>query len=338
MNTPLGVVLCFSTLMLTSTPLRAESAPVVVRVSSVAPEGTPWERQIKRTAKTILEASGGKAKFKLYLGGRKGDEKSLVRQCRDGSIELIAVSTAALATQVPALQVLELPFLFGSTEEADFVLDNYLYLPVKHLLAKRGFTLFQWAENGWQNFGVRTGVIKTPADLKGRKMRSQESPVHLATWRGLGASPVEMAVSEVLPALKTGLVEGFSQTPLFTFAAGWHQGIQSYTLSRHVYQPAIIVYSKKWFDKQSKSIRKALLSNIEDDTKFGREGVRKIGPGLIHNFEAYGIKLHKLSTHERQLFEDAARKVRADFERTASRDAKKLLKAIDAGKTAFKQQ
>lgn len=317
----------------------AQAADVVtVRVASVAPEGTPWEQQIRRTAKSIFDISSGKVKLKFYLGGKKGDEKSLVRQCRDGSVELVAVSTAALATQVPALQVLELPFLFDSTAEADYILDEHLYGPVKKLLAKRGYTMYQWAENGWQNFGLKDAFVTGPAALKGRKMRSQESPVHLATWRGFGASPVEMSVSEVLPALKTGLVEGFGQTPLFTFAAGWHQGIKHYTISHHVYQPAIMVYSKKWFDKQSKPIQNALLSNIETDTKAGRLGVRQLEPGLLQNFVAYGIKLHELTPSERADFKVAAATIRKQYEKTASRSAKRLLRAIDEGRKAFRKR
>lgn len=309
---------------------------ITVRVGTVAPEGTPWERQVNRTRKRVQKDSNQRVKLKIFLGGKKGDEKSLVRQCRDGRIEMIGVSTAALSTEVPALQALELPFLFQSTEEADFVLDK-LYGLTDKILKKHGFVMAQWAENGWQNFGLKDGFVKSPADLKGRKMRSQEAAVHIAAWRAFGASPVEMSVSEVAQALKTGLVDGFGQTPLFTFAAGWHQGIGFYTISHHVYQPAILVYSKKWFDKVAPDIQKILLDNIEEETRKGRRDVRMIEPGLVENFVKYGIKIYELTPAERDSFAAVAKKVRVEFKRTTSPDGKKLLAALEKAKAEFRQ-
>jgi TRAP-type C4-dicarboxylate transport system substrate-binding protein len=167
-------------------------------------------------------------------------------------------------------------------------------------------------------------------------MRSQESPIHIATWKSMGASPIEMAVSEVLPALNTGLVDGFAQTPLFTFAAGWHQGIKSYTISRHVYQPGVIIYSKKWFSKQTKEIQTVLMSNIEADTKNGRKGVRQIEPGLVQNFVNYGINVYTLTPEERAVFEKIAEQTHKAYLKRATKGAKQLYKAIQAGKKAFK--
>jgi TRAP-type C4-dicarboxylate transport system substrate-binding protein len=325
----------FMSILMAGTALAKEDK-VIVRLGTVAPEGTPWERALKKTRKRFKKMSAGKIKMKTFFGGQKGDEKSMIRQIKDGRLELFGGSTAALATEVPDLQVLELPFLFASNAEADFILDNYLYEPVKKIIDQYGFVLYQWAENGWQNFGMKEGFIKTPADLKGRKMRSQESPIHIATWKSMGASPIEMAVSEVLPALNTGLVDGFAQTPLFTFAAGWHQGIKNYTISRHVYQPGVIIYSKKWFSKQTKDIQTVLMSNIEADTKNGRKGVRQIEPGLVQNFVNYGINVYTLTPEERAVFEKIAEQTHKAYLKRATKGAKQLYKAIQAGKKAFK--
>lgn len=308
-----------------------------IRLGTVAPTGTPWEAQMKKT-KAYLEQAEPRIKLKTFFGGAKGDEKSLVRQCKDGRMEMIGVSTSALATEVPALEVLELPFLFESSAEADFVLDNYLKEPVSQIMRKNGFVLYQWAENGWQNFGTQYGFVKSPADLKGHKIRSQESQVHIATWKAFGASPVEMAVSEVLPALKTGLVEGFGQTPLFTFATGWHQGVQYYTVSRHVYQPAVIVYSAKWFDAQPAELQTKLLGDAEAQTRFSRDGVRKIEDGLLQNFVNYGIKVHELTAAERQSFAKQAEALHDGFTKKASKDAKAVWAKIREGKQAYRAQ
>lgn len=314
------------------TALPASAAEVTIRLGTVAPRGTPWELQMNRTKDKLGEAIPG-LKLKSYFGGAKGDEKSLVRQCRDGRLEMCGVSAAALATVVPDLQVLELPYLFESSKQADCVLDNHARPVLEEILENHGFVLYQLAENGWQNFASKDGFIKNPADLKGRKMRSQESPVHLAVWKAFGAAPVEMGVSEVLPALKTGLVDGFAQTPLFTFATGWYQGIEYYTVSRHLYQPGMIVYSKKWFDKQSADVRSTLkTTDIKAGEAFARQGIRAIEKPLIDNFTKAGIAVHELTPQERAKFVTISEKFHKTYAKKASAKSKKLLKAIEAGK------
>jgi TRAP-type C4-dicarboxylate transport system substrate-binding protein len=308
---------------------------IKVRGGTVAPEGTPWEQQMKNTKKHMRKASNGVIKMKVYFGGQKGDEKSLVRQVKDGRLEMYGGSTAALATEVPEIQVLELPFIFSDNKEADFILDKHLYKPVSEIVQNYGYVMYQWAENGWQNIGLTDGFVKSPADLAGRKIRSQEAPVHLLTWKMFGASPTEMPVSETLPALNTGRVDGFAQTALYTFAAGWYRGIKYYTLSRHLYQPGAVVYSKKWFDKSPEELRPILLGNHEADAAEGRKGVRRLEPGLIQNFKNYGIKVYELSAKERASFVKSAKAIRAEYTKTATPGAKRLLQVIDAAKKQY---
>ena len=90
---------------------------------------------------------------------------------------------------MPELSVLELPFLFESFDEADYTLDNHLFQPVSDAVSRQGFVMYQWAENGWQSFGSTFGPVKSPADLKGKKWRVQDSKVHWKIYEAFGASP-----------------------------------------------------------------------------------------------------------------------------------------------------
>src|SRR5258706_528704 len=86
---------------------------------------------------------------------------------------------------------------------------------------------------------------KTPwADLKNKKMRSQESYVHIEMWKALGASASAIPTTEVTTALKTGSVEGFDQALLYMVAGAWHTSIKHLTLSAHIYQPAVITFNQ----------------------------------------------------------------------------------------------
>jgi TRAP-type C4-dicarboxylate transport system substrate-binding protein len=151
--------------------------------------------------------------------------------------------------------------------------------------------------------------VKAPADLTGHKMRSQESQVHLETYRALGALPQPIAVTEVLTALQTGVIDGFDQTPLYTFAASWHLGIKHYSLTEHIYQPGLIVASRKEYEKLPPDLQKALVSDLGKITRDGRAGVRDLAPLLVQNFESAKIPVHRPTEADKDLFARATSKV-----------------------------
>jgi tripartite ATP-independent transporter DctP family solute receptor len=294
-------------------PARAADAPTTLKLATVAPEGTPWAEQLSAYKKQIDAASKGRLRVKPFLGGALGDENQTIAECRRGAIPLWGGSIGALASSVPEISVLELPYLFRAPQEADAVLDGRLAQDLKKLLLDRGFVLVLWAENGYRSFGSKWGPVRAPADLKGHKMRSQESQVHLEMYRALGALPQPIAVTEVLTALQTGVVDGFDQTPLYTFAASWHLGIKHYSLSEHVYQPGVVVASRKEYEKLPPDLQKALVGDLEKITRDGRAAVRELAPLLVQNFETAKIPVHRLNAAEKDAFAKATEKVHEKF-------------------------
>lgn len=307
-------------------------AAVDVKAGSVAPEGTPWDEWLKSVKTRMEKESGGELSVKVYLGGKLGGEKEMVEDTKVGRLQLFGGSVGALAARyVPELNVFELPFLFESDAEVDYVLDK-LRPEVKTLLEQRGFVFGMWAENGWHGYAVKGKCVQKPEDMTGLKMRSQESRIHLETYKAFGASPVELPVPEVLSSLQTGVVDGFSNTPLFSFATSWYQGVDHYTYTQHIYQPGIIVYSKKWFDAQPKKLQEILVKTTEE--KSGVAGVRAITEPLLENFTHAGIKLCRLDPAQRAAFTAKVKPVWDDFAKRSPAN-KKLLDAVLKAKAEF---
>ena len=321
----LGAALCM--ILGTVSPAQAK-AKYVIKFGTVAPDGTPWANQLKAIKKRIEKQSNGQIKMKLYLGGMLGGEVEMVRAVRRGRLQGWGGSTASVAegARIPQLQLMELPFLFRSFAEADHVLDKVVRDDYVKILAKKGFAFAQWHENGWRNFASKKKPIKTLADLQGMKMRSQESPVHLAMYKALGAQAESIAVPEVLGALKTGMVDGFDNTPLFSSATGWYEGIKFYTISQHIYQPAVIMYSKKFMDKLPVELRRIVIGDEPKETKKGRASVRNMRGALLKNFRDTGIKVYTMTKAERKPFIAACKKVHKKF---AKKVGRKLLKKVN---------
>lgn len=296
------------------------SKPIVqevyeVRLATIAPDGTPWSDQLKEMKKRIENESKGRVKFVTYTSGQLGGEIETLRSLQRGRIQAWGGSVGAVTSLVPELQLLELPYLFLDDKEADYILDEVVYKPFLDILADKGFLLHSWNENGWRHFASKKKPILTPPDLKGLKMRSQESSIHIEMWKAFGASPIPISIPEVMSALQTGLVDGFDNSTLFTSATGWYQGIEHFVISGHMYQPGIIIYNKKYFDSLPKDIQQILLGDSKHEAKLGRTGVREIEPEIIKILEKDGVKVHKMTDVQREQFAKLARPVHPKFKK-----------------------
>jgi TRAP-type C4-dicarboxylate transport system substrate-binding protein len=326
------LIIAFSLLV----PLCLHASDLSVKFGTIAPAGTPWADSLEEIKNRVGKESAGKIKIKTYLGGQLGGELEIMQKIRRGNIEGGGLTCAAMASIIPELDLLEVPYLFESSEEADFVLDNYLLVPFQKLFESKGFVMLTWAENGWRSIGHKSKQIKSPADLKAVKIRSQESKVHLAFWKKLSAAPVAIATPEVLPALQTGVVEAFDNTPLFTLAAEWQTAIKFYTVTNHIYQPAAVIYSKKWWDKLDANQKKILMGPGNGLAKEIRSNVRKLGDSLIGVLKESGITTYNLSPSELEAFKKASSGLADQAIKDIGGESAKIYALIQEGKKAFK--
>jgi TRAP-type C4-dicarboxylate transport system substrate-binding protein len=285
--------------------------PFVLNFGTVAPDGTPWAEQLKNLESRIEKESNGRVQVNLFMGGSLGSEREMIQDVKRGErLQGGGFSTGAVGAEldVPELTMLELPYLFNNRAEADTILDTVLYDATKKALAEKGVTFYAWSENGWRCFATKGGPATSPEELTKYKMRSQESSVHLDMYKAMNVQAVAKPVSEVLPSLNTGIVTGFDNTPLFSIAAGWIQPVTHYTLSRHIYQPAAVMYSKSFIESLPEDLKTIVLSNPQAESKRGRDGVRMLETGLIDTIKEMGISVVDLTPEQNKAFRKAVRK------------------------------
>ena len=188
-----------------------------------------------------------------------------------------------------------------------------LYQPVSDVPHK-GITFYAWAENGWRNMGTKGAEAPvTPELLAGYKMRSQESPVHLDMWKALGVQAVPKPTTEILPSLKTGIVSGYDNSPLFSLAGGLIEPISHYTLTQHIYQPAALVFSKKFIDGLPDDLETIVMKNAREEGIRGRKGVRALEKELIGTIEGLGAEVVTPTAEQKKAFRQKTRPVHKQF-------------------------
>jgi TRAP-type transport system periplasmic protein len=324
--------------VISGAPETSRAETHTLKIATVAPKGTPWASLLTTFKANVEKASGKRLRVRVFLGGTMGDENATVRETARGRLEGVGASTGAVASLVPELNAVEIPFMFRSAREADYVLDRVLLEPMEELFRERGLVLGFWSENGFRHFGSKRGKVSSPRDLRGRKMRSQESYVHLEMWKALSASPQAIPTTEVITALKTGAVDGFDQALLFAIAAGWHGEIQDLTLSGHIYQPAVIAFNRDWFDALPADLQRVLLDEGRKIVRQGREQIRALNPELIEIVKKAGVNVHTLSSAERADFERATARVRAAFRRSQGKSAARILDLVEKGVSDFRSR
>jgi TRAP-type C4-dicarboxylate transport system substrate-binding protein len=331
-----ALLLCSAALLVLPGEGQTGDAEFTINFGTVAPDGTPWATQLKDIKTRIQDESGGRIKVRIFLGGTLGGEVEMVQDIVEGGrLQGGGFSSAAVAegANVPELQLAELPYLFRTDAEVDYILDNVLYEPIKKKLRRRGLHLNMWAINGWRSFYTSNKSIHTLEDLREQKMRVQEAKVHKKMYEAFGVQAEPIAVPDVLDALNRGAVDGFDNTTLFGQASGWFEPTKYYTLSKHIFQPAVILYSRDFFDALPEDLQKIVEGDWRAEQEKGRKGVRDLEDELFVTYVAATTKIYTPTEAELAPFIEAAQTVH-----TAMRDevGGELLDLVNSELAAFR--
>jgi TRAP-type transport system periplasmic protein len=308
MKSVAAAVIVLLSVMAGIAPSVASAQTFELNIGSLAPKGTPWMALLEQLEREVEAESKGRINVIIRPAGVMG-EVEMVRETRTGErLQACAVTTGAIAEggNIPQLNLVELPFLFDSDRDADYVLDNVLYGEYGDILGRRGFKLVAWSENGWRSFATKGTAILTPADVKKFKMRSQESDVHLKMYTTFGAVAVQKPMTEVLTSLQSNVIDGLDNTALYIQAAGLAEALDHFTLTRHIYQPAAIIVNKRWFDTLPPDLQ-AIVNAKKSLGPGGRRAIRAEEAEMMGNFSFFGVEVHTLTPAQRKAFADVAR-------------------------------
>ena len=246
--------------------LGASAQTMVLKAADVHPAGYPNVVAVESMGKKLEAATNGRLKIQTFPGGVLGGEKEMIEQTQVGAINILRTSLGPVGTVVPEVNVFNLPFIFRSQEHARAVIDG----PIgDELLAKVSASPAKLVAIGWMDGGARSlytkKPVRTPADLKGQKVRMMGNPLFVDTMNAMRGNGISMGYGEVFTALQTGVVDGAeNNAPSYFTSNHYNTGAKYYTQTNHLIIPELLVVSKATWDKLSKDDQ-ALLK------KFGRE-------------------------------------------------------------------
>lgn len=245
--------------------------PIVIKFSHVVAADTPKGKAAEMFAKKAAELTGGKVKVEVYANSTLYKDKEEMEALQLGAVQMLAPSLAKFGPLgVKEFEVFDLPFIFSSYDDLRKVTNG----PVgKQLLAKlepKGIRGLAYWDNGFKSFSLNT-PIKSPADLKGKKLRIQSSKVLEEEIRSVGGMPQVMAFSEVYQALQTGVVDGTENPISNLYTQKMHEVQKHLTLTEHGYLGYAVIVNKKFWDGLPADIRKQLEEAMEQATRYANQ-------------------------------------------------------------------
>jgi TRAP-type C4-dicarboxylate transport system substrate-binding protein len=218
--------LCAVSLLAMTSPALAQGTEL--RIASLAPSGSPWMTVLDKAASETKTKTAGRVTLKYFEGGQQGDERDFVRKIKLGQLDGAAVTAVGLSMIDESIRVLELPMMFQSAEELDYVADK-LWPYFQKKFEKKGFRLNDRGEVGWVYFLSKAKVEKI-ADLRGQKLWLWgDDQLVSAVFKKIGLNGVPLGVPEVDAGLTSGKIDACYGSPVAAVALQWYSKVKYMT-------------------------------------------------------------------------------------------------------------
>jgi TRAP-type C4-dicarboxylate transport system substrate-binding protein len=194
--------------------------PVVIKLATLAPEGSSWIQVFKSADDEIRQKTGNAVQFKIYPGGVMGDESDMIRKMHIGQIQAAVMTSAGLSNMFAEIDVLQIPFLFEDYAEVDHVIAKMEPFFNRGLEAN-GHVLLGWTEAGFVNLMSTLPVDTIEKIRKSKVWIWNDSPMAKAIFQEAGVIAVPLSIPDVLVGLQTGLVEVVYAPPSSAIALQW---------------------------------------------------------------------------------------------------------------------
>ncbi len=316
LRTFLTTAVAAATAVAFSTSALAQNYKSEYRMSLVLGTAFPWGKGGEIWAAKVKEKTNGRINIKLYPGVSliQGDQTREFSALRQGVIDMAIGSTINWSPQVKQLNLFSLPFLFPDYAAVDAVTQGDVGKSIFQTLEKAGVVPLAWGENGYREISNSKHAIKSPADLKGLKIRVVGSPLFLDTFTALGANPTQMSWADAQPAMASGAVDG-QENPISVYqAAKLYTVAQKHiTMWGYINDPLIFVVNKdiwnSWTPADREAVRQAAIEAGKEEIAIARKGMVEADKPLLKQIEGLGVTVTQLTPAEREAFVKATRPV-----------------------------
>jgi tripartite ATP-independent transporter DctP family solute receptor len=305
-----GFLILSLTLSFVLLPSFVKASPVVMKFGLAAPDLNPsfWATHFNIFKYEVERQSNGRIQVELIWGGALGSPEDMLKQVMMGQIQGSNPSEGALAEVFKPVQVLSIPYLLEDEYQGWRLYDGpFIQKLNKELLDKTGMRVLHWWESGgfkqWTNSKRR---VRTPADMKGLKIRVMPSPIFQTMVSSLGGSPTPISFSELFGALKSKTVDGQENALSLVDLFKYHQVQKHVTVDNHVYAVSAMIINDKFYQSLPPDLQQVIDKAQKLALSVNRGVSRYTDHMAIDNLKKQGMEVHVTSLKEREQFKNKA--------------------------------
>ena len=307
------------------------------KMSVVSNRPVPFAEGAFIWAELISQRSNGRINVKVYPGSQLvgGDQTRELLAMRQGVVDFAVLSTINIAPQVREASLFQLPFLMPDHRALDALINGEVGRDLFGVVERREVVPLAWGENGFREISNSKRPLRTPADLRGLKIRFAAGNIFKDIYEALGANPVQMSFADLQPALSTGAVDGQENSINLFLAFRMDTLAQKHlTVWNYVNDPLIFALSKQVWSGFSAADQQLVRECAEEAGRrqiaLTRQGIGVAGDGDRASFEELrrrGVEVVSLSAEEKRAFAAATRPV---FEKWAGTVGADLVRKAEA--------
>ncbi len=269
------------------------AGPTVIKMATLAPEGSSWYKVLFDMGEEWKRVSGGTVTLRIYPGGVVGDEDAMLRKIRVGQLQAAAITGLGLAGVDRAFYALHVPMMYASDAEFDYVRDRLAPI-LERRLEEKGFVVLTWGDAGWVRFFAKKPFTR-PSEVKGMKLFVGAGDTSLVQlYKEAGFQPVSLSIVDILPGLQTNLVTSFSTTPLAALAFQWFGLAKNMADFRWSPLTGATIIDRKVWQGIPADLRPRLLEASHAVGQRLRGEIRKLNDDALAVMQKNGLKVSKV--------------------------------------------
>jgi len=273
------------------------------RAADTQSEDYPTVQALRYMGRLIEEKTEGRLQIRVFHSRQLGEEKETIEQTRAGAIDLNRSNVALIGSFVPATNVLAMPFLFRSIEHLQNVLDGPIGEEILNSFEPYGFVGLTFYDSGARSIYNNVRPIRSIADIKGLRIRVQQSELMSDMVRALGGEPIELPYGQVRTGLATNLINGAENNWPSFVTTDHYRHASFYTLTEHTMSPEVLIMSWKAWASLSPEERVIFREAAMQSSRFMRERWRDLEEKSRQQAEGAGVAI--VSDFDRKPFEAA---------------------------------
>ena len=262
----------------------------IIRIAHGQSEKDPDHLGLLAFEEYVESKLGDKYDVQIFPNELLGPSNKVIELVQTAAVDFAVASTGNLETFDNVYQIFSIPYLFDSVDVYHKVMeDDELMSSIFESTEKSGFQAVAWYEAGTRNF-YSTSPIKTPEDLKGKKIRVQQSPTNVRMMQLFGAAAAPMSFGEVYTAIQSGVIDGGENNELALTNNKHGEVAKYYTYNQHQMVPDLLVGNVKFLNELPVEERKVFDEAAKESTRVEREAWEENTKIAIEDAKAMGVE------------------------------------------------